>query len=494
MGGRLGEGDTSGPGQVIRDAWRWVVKFLGSASLAIWLLAFAGLWSMTATAIPQGQSSDPLVAAWASKYPLIEPVVRTVGLHQAFSSPVFAACVVALFVSTALCAWQRTRAAMHRGRVLGKAALADQQSVIESHDLEILCDPALSKPEVLSIASETLGELDIRTKRRGDVLSAVSPSWAVVGSPVFHWALVALIVVIFASSLQRSEGLMGVAVGQTQPDAPASYGTLHTGPLHDWRGVRRSIRVDAFDLQFETGGTKRGPTPTVSVLDGEGRVLKTQRVYPNQQLKTGSLSVYPSAYGLSVALSMINSSGVETERLVQLVDFSETATEGTVPAGLIAISDHEGNAELKVAVTVPLDGASGQFDKVLPENPAARVVVTSMDDELLVDRIVSPGEEVALPIGDSLRVESIGYYARLKVVDDWSTIPLYACLAAATIGLTIAFVTRQQIVLATVIDGPEGARLAVRVRLWRNESSSRSAVERELARALGRAEKGSTSQ
>jgi hypothetical protein len=143
---------------------------------------------------------------------------------------------------------------------------------------------------------------------------------------------------------------------------------------------------------------------------------------------------------------------------------------------------------------VPLDGASGQSDKVLPENPAARVVVTSMDDELLVDRIVSPGEEVALPIGDSLRVDSIGYYARLQVVDDWSTIPLYACLAAATIGLTIAFVTRQQIVLATVIDGPEGARLAVRVRLWRNESSSRSAVESELARALGRVEKGSTSQ
>jgi hypothetical protein len=448
---------------------------------------------MTATAIPQGGSSDPLVAAWASQYPLIAPLVRIVGLHQAFSSPVFAALVVALFFCTALCAWRRTRVAVHRGRALRKAALADQQSVAESHDLEILCDPALSKPEVLSIASETLGELDITTKRRGDVLSAVSPSWAVVGSPVFHWALVALIVVIFVSSLQRSEGLMGVAVGQSKPDAPASYGKLQTGPLHDWRGVRRSIRVDAFELQFETGGIKRGPTPTVSVLDGEGRVLQTQRVYPNQQLKSGALSIYPSTYGLSAALSMIDSSGAETGHLVQLVDFSETATDGTVPAGLSAISDSQGNAELKVAVTVPLDGASGQFDKALPEDPTARVVVTSMDDEALVDRIVSPGEEVALPTGDSLRVDSIGYYARLQVVDDWSTIPLYACLAAATIGLTIAFMARQQIVLATVIDGPEGARLAVRLRLWRNESSSRGAVERELARALGRIDQGSAS-
>jgi hypothetical protein len=479
---------------VIRDAWRRVVGFLGSAGLAVWLLAFAGLWSMMATAIPQGGSSDPLVAAWASQFPLFEPVVRTIGLHQAFSAPAFLVCVVVLFVSTALCAWQRTRASMHRGRALGKAALADQQSVMESHDVEIPCDPALSEPEVLAIASETLRELDIHAKRRGDVLSAVSPSWAVVGSPLFHWALVALIVVIFASSLQRSEGLMGVAVGQTQPDTPASYGSLQTGPLYDWRGVSRSIRVDAFDLQFESDGTKHGPTPTVSVLDGAGRVLKTQRVFPNQQLKTGTLSIYPSAYGLSVALTMINSSGLETQHLWQLVDFSATATEGTAPAGLIAISDSEGNPELKVAVTVPLEGAAGQFVQALPQDPTARVVVTSMDDEPLLDSVVSPGEEVALPIGDSLRVDSIGYYARLKLVDDWSTIPLYACLAAATIGLAIAFVARQQIVLATVIDGPDGLRLAVRLRLWRNESSSRSTVERELTSALGGVEKGSEPQ
>ncbi len=156
---------------------------------------------------------------------------------------------------------------------------------------------------------------------------------------------------------------------------------------------------------------------------------------------------------------------------MQLVDFSDAAQDGTVSSGSLAISDSAGNPELIVSTTVPLERVGGQFDKALPEDPTARIVVTSPDGESLVDRIVSPGEEVALPVGDSLRVDSIGYYARLKVVDDWSTIPLYACLAVATIGLTIAFVTRQQIVLATVIDGPEGAKLAVRVRLWRNESS-----------------------
>jgi hypothetical protein len=120
-------------------------------------------------------------------------------------------------------------------------------------------------------------------------------------------------------------------------------------------------------------------------------------------------------------------------------------------------------------------------------------VVSSPDGKPLVDRVVGADEDVALPIGGILRVEDIRYYARLQVVDDWSTIPLYACLTAATIGLTIAFLARQQIVLATVIDGPEGTTLVVRVRLWRNESTTRSAMESELARALGQVEKGSES-
>jgi len=110
----------------------------------------------------------------------------------------------------------------------------------------------------------------------------------------------------------------------------------------------------------------------------------------------------------------------------------------------------------------------------------------------VLDRIVSPGEGVTLPSGDTLRLDSIGYYARLSVVDDWSIPLLYAGLVIAIIGLTIAVAARQQIVLATVIEGPDGAKLAATMRLWRNASSSRSEIERELGQGLSRVEEGST--
>jgi hypothetical protein len=60
------------------------------------------------------------------------------------------------------------------------------------------------------------------------------------------------------------------------------------------------------------------------------------------------------------------------------------------------------------------------------------------------------------------------------------------------VGLTITVVARQQIVSATVIETLDGAKLAVRMRLWRNASSSRSEIESQLTQALNGVEKGST--
>ena len=477
---------------MIRRVWRTIIGFLRSPGLATWLLAIVGTWSALATIVPQGAATDPMVAAWASTHPLVESVVSVVGLHQAFTSLVFTVCALGLALSTALCAWQRTRVALGKARTLRQAAVADERALSEGHHLEIPCDPALSGPEVLSVASATLERLGIRTKRRGDLLASVSSSWSVWGSPVFHWALLVLIVALFAGNLMRSEGLMGVAVGQTRPDAAAPYGVFHVGPLHDWVGVHRSIRVDALDPAYVTDGIDRGPTPTVTVLDGSGNVIKTQLVYPNMTLKTGSLTIYPATFGLSAVLTLVSASGAESGQAFQLVDFSDKTSDGTIPVVPLSVRDKSGNVLLEIDVSVPLDRTAGGFAERMPTNPAARVLVISPDGTTALDSILSPGEGVALPSGDTLRLDEVGYYARLQVVDDWSIPLLYVGLIVAMVGLTMAVVTRQQIVLAGVVEGPEGVKLAMTVRLWRNASSSRSEIESELTRALGGVQEGST--
>lgn len=468
-----------------RRVGRGILRFLGSAKFATWLLVVVSAWSVVASFVPQDRDSPQEVAAWAAAHPVLEPLVRMLGLHQAFSSFVFIACAIALALSTALCAWRRTKVAISRMRSLREAAAAGDVWLSSELDVDIACAPGLSESEVLSVASDALARCGIKTKRRGGLLSSVSPAWSVWGSPVFHWALVALMMVLMIGGLQRSEGLMGVAVGQAKADAPESYGVLRTGPLRAWDGTQRSIRVDAFDPELQADGMDRGPTPTVSVLDSQGRVIKTQSVYPNNPLKAGSLTVHRNDYGFAATLVRSNASGVVTGKSVQLIDFSETTTMGTTPVGYLRLLDAAGQAELKVHVTVPLDRRGDFWLKRMPEKPTARVVLTSPDGQPRFERVVAPGEAIPLPAGGSLLLESIGWYARLNVVHDSSIPLLYLAGIMAFAGLTLAVLTRQQSILAAVVEGPEGRRLVAAVRLYRNASTNRTEIQRELAEALG---------
>lgn len=476
---------------MIRTAWRRVAGVLASTGVAVGLLLFVGAWSLLATVVPQGEVTNPEVTAWAKSNPLIEPVVRALGLHRAFTSYAFLACVVLLGLSTAVCSWRRTRVALSRSRALRSASATDLDSLARTHDLEIACDPGLTGSEILSRASDALAAQGIRTKRRADLLSAVSSHWSVWGSSVFHWSLVALIAVILLGQMVRSEGAMAVAVGEMKRDEPGSYLSVTAGPWHDWARVDRAIRVDSFDPAYVTGGIDRGAVPTVSVLDGRGKAVTTQRVYPNNMLHSGSLAINAPATGLSVWIATLDARGAETGRLVQYADFSQTATGGTLPVSGLTRTDATG-ALMRLTFSVPLDRSGAGYGAWIPKKRTARLLVTTEHGEALLDRVALPGEDVMLPGGGGVRLLEIGWYSRLSLVDD-PTIPLvYATMIVAMLGLTMTVALRQQIVLAASQEGPGGPVLVVRLRLWRNVPTSRGEIERALIRALGSEKKEST--
>lgn len=479
---------------MIGRIWRSVLKFLASPKLALVLIVFVGAWSTLATIVPQGDPAAADIAAWTAEKAVVGPVVAFVGLHEAFSAPVFLAAAILLALSTAVCSWNRTIVALKRGRTLRAAQASTAASVGARHDFEIACDPALSEAEVLDRASDALGTLGIKTRRSDSVISSVSAPWTVWGSPIFHWALVVFALAAFAGVLLRAEGLMAIAVGDAKEDKPPSYSRIEEGVWHDWDRVERSIRVDSFEPGIVKDGLDLGAVPTVSVLDADGTVLATQQVYPNNKLHAGSLSINAPACGLSATIQLTAPSGSALPPVTQLVDFSQESTAGTIPVAPLVLSDGEGDVVLRMDARVPLDRIEdGSFGEWIPEQPSAIVYIEDGSGAVLFDEQIMVGEEKALPGGGSVKLVDVGWYSLLSLVDDPSIPFVYASMIVAMLGLTLSLVCRQQLFAATVIDGPEGCMLAVSVRVWRNGAASRDEIEAELTRALGSSPEGSAS-
>lgn len=436
---------------------------------------------MIASFVPQGAGTDPKVLGWAASHPLAESVVRPLGLHRAFGAPIFLGCVFVLGLSTALCAWRRTRVAVEKAAALRDARAGREGSSAERHDVRIPVAPGIEDSAVLDAAMRGLSRAGMRARREADRVTAISPSWSAWGSPVFHWALFAVMIIIPAGSMLRSSGQMGLVVGQSRIDEPAAYGSLVAGPLHRWPADARTIRLDAFDLTYRTGGVNRGPTPTVTVMDSAGDVVASQRVYPNHTLKSGALTIYPADYGLAVPVRITDPGGRTLHDRVQLMDFSAQTPDGTVPVGGKPSVDDTGGPMI-INVSVPLDRVEGGLAARLPNTPRARVTVTREGGTMIVDRIIEPYGETLLPDGSVMRIGGIGYYARLQLVED-PTIPLlYAAIVIAMLGLGVATLMRQHIVI--VHHDAQAGDLVVRARLWRNVVTNREELVSEMTAAL----------
>lgn len=478
---------------MIRRLLRGALKLLTSATLALALIAFVGAWSLLATVIPQeATSAHGVVEAWAAANPLLAPVVEAVGLHSAFGSDIFIAAVVLLALSSAACAWGRTKVALRRARVLSQAASLSVSDLAGSHDFEIAVDRSISSEEALLRTERTLAELGVRTRRRDGVLLAVSPWWSVWGSMVFHWALVGMVLAVFAGALLRAEGSMPIAVGDQKVDQESSYLSVQTGPWHRWSGAARTIRVDDFDPAVEKDGIDLGAVPTVSVLDENGDAVVTQQVYPNKKLHAGSLSIYQPTCGLTVRLALTTKSGKRLPEVVQLVDFSQETSGGTVPVQPMVLSNNAGQVILRLEATVPLDrDPRGGYGEWIPRAPAANVILTDGSGNRLLDQTIRTGESGAIEGGGTLEVVDLGWYSALVVVDD-PTIPfIYGSMIIAMLGLALSVSSRQQLIVLAV--ARDGGRLVVRARLWRYVTTTIDEMRDELQAAFGSDREGTVS-
>lgn len=447
------------------------VRFLRSRTWAVRLLVVIAAYCAVVTALPQGDPDSATVAEWASAFPALYTVTSALGLHQGFTAPFFLGLTTWLTLATAACAWERTaRALAERSR--GTTVPAATLDRLRTRPRLVVPVPAgLAAGEVLDRVRSALASLGIRVHAGPRMVAGSGRAYGAIGSPLFHWALVALFIVIALGQMSRAEGLMGVVTGSSSPDVEESYRTLTRGPLHpEMSGLE--IAVTEMDPDYVDGGVRYGPTPYVELRDG-GEVVASGFVRPNAPLRHRAMMIHGVSHGLAVVVEIDD--GVEAVAREVLLDYEASSATGVAAEGFV----FEGPAG---ATAVVFDLPEGAHDS--SATPTVEVRWGPEGAAELPQRAeLGQGESVDVG-GLSIGVSRLTTYARLSVVDDWSVLWIYVLSTLVVVGSAIAVLLPSRAVWVLVAGDDTDMALHVEVRHARGDPLWPGRVTDALADAL----------
>lgn len=422
-------------------------RLLRSRTLAIWaILAFAA-YAALGTAVPGGDWSAP------------------------YHSPVFLAICALLAASTTLCAWERTRAAMKGARMRP----ASEATIARLRDTAPTVIDLPDCRDCAGAVERTMRSLRMRVERHGDVIEARAGAAGAFGSPVFHWALAGLFVVVALGQLTRAEGQMGVIAGTSKPDAPESYGTLETGAFAGALSGR-IIAVPAIESSYMANGVEQGVTPFVEIRSPDNDVLASGYAYANHPIRYRGMLVHATGNGLGAVL-LVSGQGSDLTQEV-LLDYTEDRS-GVEPA-VVGIEGQGGVTLATLVLDPPADST--------PDRPAVRLRAVAgegtAETSATIEAIVPEGGQLEVPGGFTVTVVELAKYARLSVVDDWSVYYIYALFVLAAIGLVLAVFTPLRRARVLVVHEMHGGTVYLAVRHARGDPHFPGRVEAALRDAL----------
>lgn len=432
-----------------------VVRTLRSRKLAVVLLAAVALYSVVGTLVPQ-ESVVPAekLTAWKSAHPLAESVAAALSLHHAFSSPLFLFLCAFLALSTGFCAFERTRRAVRLSRgLVSPLSETVRRRLAERPDAVVAVPVREASEPMLERVARALSARGLRVGERTDeAIDARAGVLGLLGSPVFHWSLVLLMLVIALGQMTRAEGFLALPLETRVADAHESYLQVSEGPWFAERHTGVEFEMTEMNRQYTSGRTNYGPSPYV-VAYRDGKEIAAGWVHANRPLRIGPLMLHMYELGPAVTLVLESEVGAEIARQMLPIDTSEETTSGTVPV-VFDLSDASGQSAMAIRLQVLNKLSAGAVPGVgqaIVETGTANATTFGAPVTLGV------GDAIELPGGQRLRVVEIGDWVRVSLANDWSVPWIYALLMLAIVGLAIALLVparRASVLYVSTQDGP----------------------------------------
>jgi cytochrome c biogenesis protein len=286
--------------QSVAFAWR-TLRSMRTALVLLLLLAAA---SVAGSLLPQVPNSPERVQRYVLDHPFWGEAIRRAGLFDVFGSWWFALITVLLFTSLVACLLPRTRA--HSRAIWARPVQARELDAFPLYQERVV---RASAAETAAFARTTLRRRRFRlaVSDDGRSLAAEKGTLRELGSLVFHWAFVLLLVGVIVGKGTGYSGRAVIVEGQTWVDTGINYDPLHLrlGRFFDGSYSRAGIRLVRYADRYDPAtGMPEDFVSTVDLLDPDGDRVTTADVRVNHPVSFEGLRIHQFGFGWAPVLTV----------------------------------------------------------------------------------------------------------------------------------------------------------------------------------------------
>jgi cytochrome c biogenesis protein len=280
----------------LRQSLALVWRTLRSMRTALILLLLLALASVAGSLVPQWPNSPERVVRYQLDHPLIGALYDRLGLFDVFGSWWFALIAVLLFVSLVACLVPRTRAAFRSIRQ--QPVQAREIDAFRLYEERVVSgDPS----RVIDGSRHILRRRFFRVARDGEgrpALAAEKGTLREVGSLLFHWAFLLIVIGVIYGKGTGFTGKAVVVEGKTWVDAQANYdGQIRTGRFFDGNFTGIGIHLRGFEDTYRRTGQPMDFVSHVDLLDPQGSLVDKADIRVNHPASIDGLDIYQYGFG-----------------------------------------------------------------------------------------------------------------------------------------------------------------------------------------------------
>ncbi|MBO0812345.1 MAG: cytochrome c biogenesis protein ResB, partial [Microlunatus sp.] len=300
------------------------------------------------------------------------------------------------------------------------------------------------------------------------------------GNLVFHISLVFILLGVATVWLTHFQGTSAVVVGNGFANNLAQYDDFKAGPLFKESTLTPfSLKVDSFDVKFETGNVQRGAArefkANVTVIDAPGDKPRNETIEVNHPLRINGSTVHLVAWGYAPVVTVKDGNGnvAYSGPVIFLPQDGNFTSAGAIKApdarpdtfgfqGLFlpsAVIDNSGphsvfpdlyNPQLFLnAWTGKPQPETGVPESVYTLNTAGMTQIMNPKNAKQPLRfILRPGYVQKLPGGGSIQLDGVQRWVKLQVGDSPGVYIAIGAIGCAVLGLCFSLFIRPRRVWA----------------------------------------------